>query len=310
MSVKIIAITALMAALLAPYAFAEEINPVVGKTVDFTLRETDLDRLIASQPPEARRQFQEKPELKVTLVQELLVKMAIASKARKEAFDKSPEFREQLAYVVNDFISREYLSKVVVAAVKVPEEELKKFYQDNKKDFLIPETIKARHIFIQVTAAATADERAKKRAKVDDLLQQLHKGAAFAKLALEASEDADTAKKGGELGVISPGKTNSSEFEKAAFALKAGEISTVVETPYGYHIIKVDEKSPQRTATFEESRPVIADRLQQEYEQKKAQEFIEKTAKENGLEVYADRITGVKQEGDSNPLISPAKKAD
>lgn len=301
MSAKIIAMTALMAALLAPYALAEEINPVVGKTGDFTLRETDLDRLIASQPPEARRQFQEKPELKVSLVQELLVKMAIASKARKESFDKSPEFREQLAYVVNDFISREYLRKVVVATVKVPEEELKKYYRENEKDFLIPETITARHIFIQVTAATTTDERARKRAKADELLQRLHKGADFAKLALETSEDADTAKKGGELGVISPGKTNSSEFEKAAFALKAGEISAVVETPYGYHIIKVDEKSPQRTATFAESRPFIADRLQQEYEQKTAQEFVEKTSKESGLEVYADRIAGVQADGGKKP---------
>jgi len=301
MSARIIAMAALLAGLATPPAFAEEFNPVIGKSGDFTLRETDLDRLIASLPPEARKQLEEKPELKVGIVQELLLKMAIAQKARKEGFDRKPEIKEMLAYAVNEFLSREYLSREVIAGTKVPDEELEKYYKEHGKEFIVPASVKARHIFITIDGKATADERAKATAKAESLLQRLQKGEDFVKLAAEASEDADTAKKGGELGTISAGKTNSKEFEEAALSLKAGELSPVVVSPYGLHIIRVDERTEQRTATFAETKEYIAARLLREYEQKKAQDFIDKTARESGVEVFAEKITGVKTEEGKKP---------
>ncbi|HZV81151.1 MAG TPA: peptidylprolyl isomerase, partial [Geobacteraceae bacterium] len=224
-----------------------------------------------------------------------------ARQARKEGFDRKPEIKEELSYVVNDFLSREYLTRVVIAGVKVPENEPEKYYKEHEKEFLVPESVKARHIFIQLDAKATPEAQEKARKKADELLQRLKKGEEFAKLAAEASEDGDTSKKGGELGTISAGKTNSQEFEKAALALKSGELSGVVQTPYGLHIIKADEKSEQRTATFAETKEYISNLLQKEYEQKKAQEFVEQTAKDSGLEVYADKITGVKQGEEKKP---------
>lgn len=298
---RTIAMAALIAGLAVPHAFAEEFNPVIGKSGDFTLRETDLDRLVANQPAELRKQLEEKPELKVRLVEELLLQMAIARQARKEGFDKKPEIKEQLAYAVNDFLSREYLARVVVSGVKVAEEELTGYFKEHEKDFLVPASVKARHIFIQLDAKATAEEREKARKKADELLQRLKKGEDFAKLAAEASDDPETAKKGGELGTISPGKTNSEEFEKAALTLKAGEISGLVETPYGLHIIRADERSEQRTATLAEAREYIAARLRKELEQKTVREFMEKTAQESGMEVYADRITGGNKAGEKKP---------
>lgn len=302
MSARALATAALMTALAASVAMGEEINPVLGKINDFAIREIDLDRLVAGQPLALQKQLQDKPELKVNLVQELLMKTAIARKARKESFDKKPEFREQLSYLIDDFLAREYVSKVVVKGVTVPDEEVAKFYKENEKDFFVPESAKLRHIFIQVAATASAKEKEQGRLKAAGLLQRLQKGEDFAKLAAEASEDADTAKKGGDLGRVSPGKTNSEEFEKAAFALKPGEISDIVQSPYGYHIIKSDEKQERRIIPLEEAKPQIVELLQKELETKKARDFMEKMAKENGLEVYADRITGKTEE--------PGKKKD
>ena len=301
MSARTIAMAALLTGLAIPPAFAEEFNPIIGKSGDFTLRETDLDRLIASQPPEVRKQLEAKPDLKVEIVQNLLLKMAIARQARKEGFDKKPEIKEMLSYAVNEFLSREYLTREVIAGIKVPEEELEKYYKEHGKDFIVPASAKARHIFIKIDGKATADERAKATAKGESILQRLQKGEDFAKLAAEASEDTDTAKNGGELGTISPGKTNSKEFEEAALALKAGELSPLVMTPYGLHIVRVDERNEERTATFAETKEYIAAVLQKEFEQKKAQEFIDKTAKESGLEVYGEKITGVKAEEGKKP---------
>ena len=303
MYVKILVTISALITLAATAAFAEEINPVVGKVGDFTIRETDLDRLIASQPPQAQQQLQEKPELKNSLVRDLLLKKAIATKARKEGFDKKPEFREQLSYVIDDYISREYLTKVVVTDVKVSEDALKKYYSDHEKEFLLTETVKARHIFVPLSTRATAEEKAKAMAKTDEALARLKKGEDFAKVAAELSEDADTAKKGGELGLLTPGKTNSEAFEKAAFALKSGEISPVVESPFGLHIIKADAKSDKRTASFDESRGYIESVLKKEAEQKKGGEFIVRLIKESGLEVVGEKAAAIGAE----PAKAPGK---
>ncbi len=289
MNVKTVATIAALLALSAPLAFAEEINPVLGKVGDFAIRETDLDRLIASQPTQAQKQYLEKPELKISLVRDILLKKAIALKAKKDGYDRKPEYREKLSYLVDDFLAQEYLTRVILADIKVPEEELKNYFKEHEKEFLITETVKARHIFVQLPTKATEAEQGTARKKAEEILARLKKGDDFAKVALEASDDADTAKKGGELGLLAPGKTNSEEFEKAAFALKSGEISGIVQSPFGFHIIKVDERTEKRTATYEESRAYIESVLKKDHEQKTGEEFIAKIYKESGLEILADK---------------------
>jgi peptidyl-prolyl cis-trans isomerase C len=280
----------------APLAIADEINPVLGKAGDFSIRETDLDRLIASQPPQAQKQFQDKPELKNSLVRDLLLKKAIAMKARKEGYDKKPEYREKLSYLVDDFLAQEYLAKVVLADLKVSEDEMKKYYKEHEKEFLLTETVKARHIFIQLSSKATEAEKVAARKKAEDILARLKKGEDFAKVAAESSDDADTAKKGGALGLLTPGKTNSEEFEKAAFALKTGDTSEIVQSPFGFHIIKADEKTEKRTATLDESKSYIEAMLRKELEQKKGEAFVTQIIKESGVEVFADKAPGKTEE--------------
>ena len=176
----------------------------------------------------------------------------------------------------------------------MPDEALQKLYKEKEKELVLPETAKVRHIFVQAGKDASAEDKAKARVKAVELQQRLKKGEDFAKLAQEASDDTDSGKKGGELGSISPGKTSSAEFEKAVFALKVGEVSDVVETDYGFHLIRVDERHEKRTISFAEAKPFLVKELQKEYEQKKAQEYVDSVTKEAGLTVYADRITGTK----------------
>jgi len=194
------------------------------------------------------------------------------------------------------------LAQVVIADIKVPEEEMRSYYKEHEKDFLLTETVKARHIFIQLSPKSTETEKAAAQKKAEEILARLKKGEDFAKVAAESSDDADTAKKGGELGFLTPGKTNSEEFEKAAFALKKGETSEIVQSPFGLHIIKADEKSEKRTASFEEAKAYIAELLKKEHENRKAGEFVEKTIKESGLELFADRITGKAEENPNKPV--------
>lgn len=300
MFAKLAICTTLLFAAIPGSVPAEEINPVVGKSADYTFRATDLERLVAAQPAEIQKRFQDAPEQRVNLVRQLMTQKAVAARARKEGFDRKPDFKEQLGHVIDDFMTREYLARVVAASVTVPEDDVKKYYKENESKFLIQEQVKTRHIFVEAPKEMKEEDKRKALLKIEALQQRLKNGEAFAKVAQEASEDAESAKLGGELGTISPGGTSAEEFEKAAFALKAGEVSGVVTTPYGYHIIKVDERKEKRTATLDEARDYIFKKLQNEYEAKKVQEFVEQVSKEAGVEVFADRITGKKEEGQNN----------
>jgi peptidyl-prolyl cis-trans isomerase C len=281
---------------------AEETNPVLGKAGDFFLREADLDRILASQPPAVQKRFQDDPQQRAGLVREILTKKAVVAKAKKEGFDRKPEIKEQLSYVFDNYISQEYLVKVVTAGVTVPEEDLNKYYREHEKDFLLPEQIKVRHILIASLKEATPEEKEKARTRAEAVLQRLNKGEDFAKLAGEVSEDQNSATKGGELAPIALGKTNSEEFEKAAFALKTGQTSGIVATSYGFHIIKLDERLEKRTAPFGEARDFIYSKLKAELEQKKAQAFIEQAVKDAGMEVYGDKAAAAQENSDKNQV--------
>jgi peptidyl-prolyl cis-trans isomerase C len=271
--------------LLAGPALAEEVNPVVGRVGDFVLREADLERLLSYQSPETLQKLQADPAQRAEIVRQLLLTRAVAARSRKEGFDRKPEVKEELSYVIDNYLAGQYLRKVVTADVTVPEEELKKYYAEHEKDFLVPQSARARHIYFVLAKDAGAEVKEKTRAKAEAVLKQLKEGADFAAVARASSEDADSAAKGGELGILSPGKTNSKEFEQAVFALKASETSPVVETPFGYHIIRVDERTEQRTAGFDEAKDYIRTILKGEYEQKKAREFLDRLAREAGVEV-------------------------
>lgn len=274
---------------------AEDLNPMVGKVGDFVLREADFERLLASQPPEVQQGVQSSPEQRSAFIRQFLLTKAVAAKARKEGFDRKPEVRELLANLLDQYIANRYVAKEVTSGVTVTDEELKSYYREHEKELLVPVSVRARHILIPVGQNSSPEEKAKARAKAEQLLEQIRKGEEFAKLAKEHSEDRDTAARGGELGLLSPGGSNSPEFEKAAFSLKTGEVSGIVETAFGYEIIKVDQRNEQRRATFEEAREYIRNILMEQNREKSVRQFLEKLARETGLEVVAEKPGEAKQ---------------
>lgn len=299
MAFRFFILTVIIGVLLTRGVQADEINPVVGKVGDFVLKQADIDRLINNQPTEAQKKLRDNPEERSNFVRQLLLTIAVANKAKSDGFDRKPEVKEQLSYLTDQFIAQEYMSRVVTANITVPDEDLKKYYKEHQQDFTLPETVKARHIFIEAPKDASEELKKKARAKAEKVLALAKKGEDFPKLARDYSEDADSATKGGELGSISPGKTNSEEFEKALFALKTGEISNIVGTPFGFHIIKVDERKDKKTATFDEAREYIRNRLKVEFEQRKAQQFLDELTKSAGVEVIDAKAPAGKEKDKS-----------
>jgi peptidyl-prolyl cis-trans isomerase D len=138
----------------------------------------------------------------------------------------------------------------------IPDAELRAVYAGSMDNFRMPERVKARHILIKTQGKSDAEKK-QALAKAQDLLKQLKAGADFTQLAQKNSEDSSNAPKGGDLGWFVRGQMVP-EFDKAAFALKSGDMSDIVNTEFGYHIIKVDEKEAARVKPFEEVKAQLA----------------------------------------------------
>lgn len=140
------------------------------------------------------------------------------------------------------------LRKLLEPEVKVTDEDVKKYFEENKASYDTPEEVKASHILV-----ATKEE-------AEDILKQLKNGADFAKLAKEKSTDPGSKDQGGDLGYFPRGKM-AKEFEDTAFKLKDGELSGVVKTDLGYHIIKRTGYKAAHAATLDEKKADIKEQL-------------------------------------------------
>ena len=135
--------------------------------------------------------------------------------------------------------------------------EVRGFYDGNPERFQQPEQVRASHILVQVNKEDTDAVRAEKKGKAQKILADVKKGADFAAQAKLHSDDAGNKDKGGDLGYFQAGAM-APEFETAAFALKVGGMSGVVESPFGYHIIKVTDRKKPQTVPFEQVKQNIS----------------------------------------------------
>jgi len=144
------------------------------------------------------------------------------------------------------------------------DDEVAEYYALHKDDkFTEPEQVRARHILVKTAADAGPDAKAAARKKAEELLAKVKAGADFAALAKERSEDAGSAANGGDLGLFTRGRMTPA-FEEAAFALQGGGLSDVVETPFGFHVIKVEEHRPGGVKPLETVHDEIVDTLKRE----------------------------------------------
>jgi peptidyl-prolyl cis-trans isomerase D len=151
----------------------------------------------------------------------------------------------------------------VAATMTVTDAQLHQAYSQSMDNFRTPERIHVRHILVSTEGKSDAEKKTLK-AKADDILKQLKSGGNFEELAKKDSDDKGSGEKGGDLDWIVKGQMQVPEFEAAAFALKPMELSGVVTSSLGYHIIQVTEKQPARLKPFDEVKASLADELKKE----------------------------------------------
>jgi peptidyl-prolyl cis-trans isomerase D len=198
------------------------------------------------------------------------------SDADLEAFYKDPannaRFKlpetAQIEYVVLDLES-------LKGGVTVSEDELKKYYEENQARYTVAEERRASHILIKADKDTPAPERAKAKARAEELLAQARKNpAGFAELARKNSQDEGSATRGGDLDFF-PRGAMVKPFEDAAYALKQGEISNVVESDFGYHVIQLTGVRGGDKKSFESVRADLEQEVRRQLAQKRYAELAE-----------------------------------
>ena len=165
----------------------------------------------------------------------------------KEKYEKPKEVKvKYVKFNSNDFIKE----------INITDEEIQNYYIRNRLKYYEPEKIKVKHILISVKKWDNKTEVSEALNKIKSIQKELKNNGVFERLAEKYSDDQSSARNGGQIGFIKRGDVVP-EFEKAAFKLKEGEISDIVKTQFGYHLIKVDEKIPAKMPTLNELKEVI-----------------------------------------------------
>lgn len=249
--------------------------------------------------PDYLKAMADTPQGRKEMLDTMVIRELILQQASKDGVDKGPEIEEKMQDLRKRLIVEAFLKKKVEAESQVSDADLQKFYEQNKDKFKSGAQMKASHILVKT----------EKEAK--DILAQIKAGGNFEELAKKNSVDSSAAK-GGDLGWFGQG-TMVPAFEKAAMGLKEGQVSDVVKSDFGFHIIKMTGKRPAGVRPFEEVKDQIKGAIlpskQQEIFQK-IKEDLKKTAK---ITIKEDALntTGKQDEGkaEEKKPAEPAKPA-
>jgi peptidyl-prolyl cis-trans isomerase C len=201
-------------------------------------------------------------------------------KAFRNANITEKQFKD---FTRKNIVIKTLLEQEVFGKIKVSEADAKKFYAENSDKFKTSESVKASHILIGVDAKATPEAKKKAKDKAMAIRKRVAGGEEFAKAA-KAESTCPSSASGGDLGYFSKGQMTP-PFEKAAFALKPGQISDVVETQFGYHIIKLTDHKPAETVKFADAKNKIEDYLKKQQAQQPLADFIGNLKKQAKIEI-------------------------
>jgi len=233
------------------------------------LQNVTIDKLTADQQmQEFSRQFTTPEDF-----QKALAKQGVTEAELRKNIEESMSMQTVLDLAVRD----------VPAAT---EEAMKKFYDDNPSKFAMPERVRASHILLLANSKQTPEQKADIQKKLEGIRAEITAGTLpFADAAKKYSEDPTTASKGGDLGFILRGRMVKA-FEDAAFAAGPGTLTPVVESPLGFHLIRVEEKLPAGKASYEEAKPALQRYLDQVNKQTAAEKYVSGLKEKATIETF------------------------
>ena len=192
-----------------------------------------------------------------------------------------PQLKEQMT---RQAMLRKIVDQEVASHITITKADAQKYFETNKDKFHQPERVRAQHILIKVEPGADDQKKSAARKKLEAIKKRILAGEDFGKLAKELSEGPSNVREG-DLGYFTRGRMVKS-FEDVAFSLAPNEVSGIVETQFGYHLIKVLDHQPEKDPTFEEVEPRIMAQLRNEMIQQKIEPYINKLREAAKVEIF------------------------
>lgn len=224
---------------------------------------------------------------KKNYLERLIVKRLLLMEAKKENIEKEKEYQERLSEIKEQLLIEMLLKKKLIKEVKIDEDEIKKYYEAHREEFKKPQEINTRHILLK------SEQEAKQ------VQEKLTKGEDFIELAKKYSIDPSAKTTGGEIG-FHPKGALVPEYEEEAFKLKrVGQISGIVKTRFGYHIIRLEGVKPASYASYDEVKELIKQRLIQERQGQLLENYLSELKKSAKIkineEVFKEEKSGEKE---------------
>lgn len=197
------------------------------------------------------------------------------------------EYRDHIARMT---AAKIFLDRIRMDAADVSDAELQRYYKDNEARLTLPERVRVRHILLTWKPMGTTDDRAAIRKQMESILERARNGEDFAALATEFSDDYATKNSGGDTGLF-PRGTMVPTFEEMAFSLKPGEISDPVETVFGVHILRLEERSESRLMPLDDIREQLREHVREEKMEAAVQKRIDELKAAADVEVLIPLAT-------------------
>ena len=249
-------------------------GPVLAAVGGTAITVEDFENEIRSLPEHTQKRMKTGEEKKKHL-DKMIEEILLLDEAQKRGVDRDEEIRAKVERYRRRLITEKLYQEVAKEKSQVGEEEIQKYFQAHKEQFVQKERIRVRQILILLAPNAGPEKEAEAKKKAEEVLGRAKAGEDFAELAKEVSEG-PAASRGGDLGYFSRGRMVPA-FEEAAFGLKNdGDVSNVVRTKFGYHIIQLTGRQPAKELSIEE----VRDRIVRQLESARRREVRQSLAKE------------------------------
>lgn len=301
------------------------IDPILAKVNEAEILQSDIDFIVTTfVEPQFQAQGQamtaeQKADIGQKILEQLVLQQIVTQEAARlkiavdeamlnQQMDQVKQMKPDVDMArltklfTSEVAAQQVVQQEVVAKIAVADEEMQAYYEKNKEQYKEPEQVQASHILVTVKSDAPQADKDAARKKIDDLLAQVKGGKDFAEVA-KANSDCPSKEQGGDLGFFGRGAMVQ-PFEDTAFAMKEGEISDVIETQFGYHIIKLTGRKPEHQSSFDEVKESIQQSLKNEKTQTEIGKWLDALRANAKIEMLTPTPAPA---ADVTPTPAPAK---
>jgi peptidyl-prolyl cis-trans isomerase C len=261
-----------------PWSAASEQIIVATANSNVKITQEELDRVIKNYQQKSRKESTTKEE-KIKLVHNLIRRQLILQQDETNAYRNDVLIKQQVKSYEDSLVIQKFLSEKIGRRLTPSEQELSDYYRKNRHMFASPAKVEARHILLRT------------RPEAEEIMQKLKQGEDFVQLAKDFSIDLPLAREGGQMAKYPIPKGEAlPELDEVLFMLAEGEMSPIVDTEFGFHIIRIDTIFPPSFKSYEEVREDIKKQLTRQLHNEAYKEMAAQLEKSAEIVIFEDRI--------------------